>query len=141
MARITQKEILGHFFNTFDNGKIRTSSEFRMQAIKLKNLKKVVKEYLESANIKTDKSVEQIIMEAIDYAKMTGCKFNSIASIGYDVLPKSIMYWQKVELAAKQKKETSHHAIDEEEKAISNNKQLTEIKKVPKWLDLDDEED
>lgn len=146
MARITQKEILGHFFETFDDGKVRTSSEYKQQAFRLKNLKKVVKDYIEESGIKTDKSVEKIIMEAITYAGMQGRKFTSIASIGYDILPKSIAYWmkmdeytKKLEEKAKQKEKEQALATKEEQKALDNNKQLQETRKVPKWLSIDDE--
>ena len=146
MARITQKEILSHFFETFDGDKVRTSSEYKQQAFRLKNLKKVVKEYIEEAWIKTDKSVEKIILEAITFAGMQGRKFTSIASIGYDVLPKSIAYWAKMEEVtkqleekAKQKEKEESLATELEQKAIENNKQLQQTKKVPLWF-MDDEE-
>ena len=145
--RITQKDILAHFHDTFDNGKVRTPSEYKMQAYKLKNLKKSVKEYLETAGIKTDKSVEKIIYEAITYAGMMGCKFNSIASIGYDILPKSIAYWTKLELAQKEqaKREAEAKAEEEAKDAIAtktkeNNERMAETRKVPKWMQMDDDE-
>lgn len=146
MARITQKEILSHFFETFDGDKVRTSSEYKQQAFRLKNLKKVVKEYIEEAGIKTDKSVEKIIYEAITFAGMQGRKFTSIASIGYDVLPKSIAYWVKMEEyqkqleeKAKQKEKEESLATVLEQKAIDNNQQLQQTKKVPKWFTNDEE--
>ena len=142
MARITQKQILTHFFDTFDDGTVMTQSEknmnYKQQAFKLKNLKKVVKTYIEEAKIETDKSVEQIIMEAITFAGMSGCKFKSIASIGYDILPKSIDYWKRIEFKMEKAKEEAEKK--EKEKAITseldkkveeNNKKLATTHKVP----------
>lgn len=149
MARIKQAEIIEHFKNTFVTN-VMTDSEYKqwykMQAFKLKNLKKVVKNYIEEANIKTEKSVEEIIMEAITYGGMMGCKWNTIASVGYKMLPKSIEYWQRMELKvkkleeeAKQKEKEQALATKEEQKALENNKQLQETRKIPKWMVMEDE--
>ena len=150
MARITQKEIISHFYATFDDGTVMTQSEknqnYKMQVFKLKNLRKSVKTYIEEAKIETNKSVDQIIMDAITYAGMTGCKFKSIASIGYDVLPKSIDYWKRIEFKLEKAKEEAEQK--EKEKAIASeldkkveehNKKLATTHKVPSWMNLDEE--
>ena len=145
-----QKEILAHFFATFPSDKPLTKSEYnsqyKFQAIKLKNLKTVVKQYLEDAKIEIDKPVEQIIYDAITYAGMSGCKFKSIASIGYDTLPKSIEYWkrmeiklQKLEEEAKKKEKEEELANELEKKVAKNNEQLANTRKVPSWMALDEE--
>ncbi len=149
MARITQKEIINHFYATFDDGTVMTQSEknqnYKMQAFKLKNLRKSVKTYIEEAKIETDKSVDQIIMDAITYAGMTGCKFKSIASIGYDVLPKSIDYWKRIEYKVKkaeeekeQKEKEKSIASELDKKVEENNKKLANTHKVPSWYNLEE---
>lgn len=146
----TQKEILAHFFATFFENETLTksqyNSQYKFQAIKLKNLKGVVKEYLEQSEIETDKSVEQIIMDAITYAGMSGCKFKSIASIGYDTLPKSIEYWKRMELKmqkleeeAKKKEKEKELASELDKKVAESNKRMADTRKVPSWLQLEDE--
>lgn len=144
MARILHKDILEHFINTFMSDKVLTSSEYRMQSIKLSQLKKTVKKYIDEAGINTDKSVEKIIMEAITFAGMSGRKFTSIASIGYDILPKSIAYWAKMDMLTKQKEEevknkANSTASEQEVKAAENNERMAETRKLPKWLQIDDE--
>ena len=150
MARIKQAEIIEHFKNTFVTD-VMTDSEYKqwykMQAFKLKNLRKVVKNYIEESGIKTDKSVDEIIMQAITYGGMCGCKWNTIASVGYKMLPKSITYWAKMEEyqkqleeKAKQKEKEESFATVVEQKAIENNQQMQQTKKVPKWFTNMDEE-
>ena len=108
MARMKQSVIIEHFKETFVK-EVMTDSEYKqwykMQAIKLKNLRKVVANYIEESKIKTDKSVDEIIMDAITYGGMMGCKWNTIASVGYKMLPKSIEYWQRMELKVKKMEE------------------------------------
>lgn len=149
MARITQKQIINHFYETFDDGTVMTQSEknqnYKMQAFKLKNLRKSVKTYIEEAKIETNKSVDQIILDAITYAGMTGCRFKSIASIGYDVLPKSIEYWKRIEYKMEkakeeaEKKEKEKALVSELDKKVEeNNKKLAEKHKVPSWFNLEE---
>lgn len=148
MARILHKDILEHFLETFMPDKVLTSSEYKMQSIKLSQLKKSVKKYIEEADIKTDKSAEKIIMEAITYAGMSGRRFTSIASIGYDILPKSIAYWAKMDLLKKKKEEEAKEkekqlaeATKQEEAAMKNNAKMSTVKKVPKWMNLSDDDE
>ena len=142
VPKITHKEILTHFIETFyDDDEVLTGSEYRMLSIKLSSLKKTVRKYLEDANISTNKSVEQIILECIDYSAICGKKLKSVSSMGYEVLGKSIKYWEKQEQLEeqKQKEKERKEKESEEEKLIKelqerNNKRRSERKKVPKWF-------
>ena len=145
MAKPKHKEILTHFLETFLPDQTLTSSQYKMQSVKLSQLKKVVKEYIVTANIDTDKSVEQIIWETIDYAGMTGCKFKSIASLGYDILGKSIKYWIKHEQALKEKEEEAERIAKQAEREAelirlqNENNAKRQHKKLPKWMLEDDD--
>lgn len=143
MAKPKHKEIIEHFIQTFRSEDTLTPSEYKMLSIKLSGLKKTVKTFLVENNIDTDKSVEEIIWETIDYCALTGKKFKSIASLGYSDLPKSIEYWKKRELFMQQKeeeeKQKQKQTEDEKklEKMVAENMEKRKQKKVPKWL-MDD---
>lgn len=135
-------EIVTKFHETFENGQPFTSSEFRMNSIKLTNLKKTVKTYLVSANIETEKSVEQIIWEAIDYAAMKGMKFRSIASLGYGILKESINYWakreamiEKIKEEEEKEKEMAEQNKSYEEIGNQNNERLANTRKRILWAE------
>ena len=147
MARITNKEILSYFIECFEGDKPFTPSEHRMNGIKLAQLKKNVKAYITDNDVETDKSVEQIILDAIKYAKMIGMKFRSVASLGYDILPKSIEFWKKREkLLEKKEKELKEKEKNEEktlekviEKSYNNNIVKEQVKRKPKWFGQEDQ--
>ena len=95
MPRITNLNITDRFIEAFEGDQPFTPSEKRMLGIKLSHLKKNIKQHLASTGRITDLSVEQIILDAIEYSVMTNMKFRSIASLGYNVLDPSIDYWEK----------------------------------------------
>ena len=80
-------------------------------------MKKVVKSYIVENNIDTEKTVEHIIWECIQYASMKGMKFKSPASLGYSILPESINYWIKHEQAVAKKKAEEEEAARLEREA------------------------
>ena len=136
------QEILTKFIETFENGKPFTSSEIRMNGIKLSQLKKTVKEYILKAGIETDKPVEVIIWQEIDYCSMMGFKFRSIASLGYQVLGESIRYWEKREKTLQQleeEKEKEKMLAEQnnsyEDVGSRNNERLANTRKKIAWAD------
>ena len=95
MTRIKNRDITDRFIEAFENDKPYTPSEKRMMGIKLSQLKKNIKAHIESTGRQTDLSVEQIIMDTIEYSVMTRKPFRSIASLGFEVLDQSLDYWEK----------------------------------------------
>lgn len=95
MPKIKNRDITDRFIEVFENGKPFTPSEKRMMGIKLAQLKKNIKAHIEATGRQTDLSVEQIIMNAIEYAVMTRKTFRSIASLGFEILDESLDYWEK----------------------------------------------
>lgn len=87
--------ITDRWIAAFEKGKPYTPSEKRMLGIKLAQLKKNIKAHLESTNRKTDLSIEQIIMDALEFSVMTNKPYRSIASLGYEILDPSLDYWEK----------------------------------------------
>lgn len=93
--KFTSRDITDRFILYFEGDKPFTPSEKRLMGIKLSQLRKSVKQYIEDNQIETNLSVNEIIMDCIEYSKMMGYKFRSIASLGYNVLGDSIRYWEK----------------------------------------------
>lgn len=94
-VKIKNRDITDLFIKKFEGDKPFTAGEKRLMGIYLsKTLKKDVKQYIEDNNIETDLTVEEIIIDAIEYASMMGWKMRVMASLGYDCLPKSIEYWR-----------------------------------------------
>ena len=143
MARITNKDVLTHFYETFGiNAKALTKSQHSVNGARLKNLRKLVTEYVENNNIETDKSVNEIIIGVIDYSKIVGKKFKSISSLGYSVLPESIIYWKNKEMQqSKPEPQETEELNDKLDKQIAkNNEQLSSTRKTLKWLEDSDDE-
>ena len=143
MPKITNRDVLTHFYKTFDiNAKTLTKSQHSVNGARLKNLRKLVEEYIENNNISTDKSVNEIIIQVIDYSKIVGKQFKSISSLGYDVLPKSIIYWKKKETLENtqgpQELEELNDKLDQQ--IARNNENLSTNKKLPSWLDDSEDE-
>lgn len=143
MARITNRDILDEFIMAFENGKPFTSSEKKLAGIQLSQLRKTVKQYLEDAEIETDLSINEIIMDEIKYAVMSNKKFRRIASLGYDILGESIDFWEKrrkiLEKKANQKENKKLEKLDE----ICYNTSIVNdtSPRKPKWLGNDDDDD
>lgn len=93
--KITNKMITDRFIAAFEKGKPFTPSEKRMMGIKLAQLKKSIKAHLESTGRQTDLSIEQIIMDGVEYGVMINAPWRSIASVGYNTLDPSLDYWEK----------------------------------------------
>lgn len=110
--------ITDRFIAAFERGKPFTPSEKRMMGIKLAQLKKSIKEHLETTGRQTDLSIEQIIADCLEYSIMTNKPFRSIASLGYEVLDPSIEYWEKrrkLDIIAKESaKQETENFIDVE---------------------------
>lgn len=138
------KELIQFFLQTFLPEATLTGSEYKMISIKMSNVKKVVKSYIVENNIDTEKTVEHIIWECIQYASMKGMKFKSPASLGYSILPESINYWIKHEQAVAKKKAEEEEAkrLSEEEerlaKLVAENMEKRKGRKTPKWMIDDD---
>jgi len=95
MVKIKNRDITDLFIQKFEGDKPFTQPEKRMMGIYLsRTLKKDVKKYIEENNVETDLTVEQIIMDTIEYCAMMGWKIRVMASLGYECLPKSIEYWK-----------------------------------------------
>jgi hypothetical protein len=93
--KITNKMITDRFIAAFEKGKPFTPSEKRMMGIKLAQLKKSIIAHLESTGRQTELSVEQIIMDGVEYGIMINAPWRSIASVGYNTLDPSLDYWEK----------------------------------------------
>lgn len=103
--RITNKDIHDAFIAAFEGDNPFTPSQKKMNGIKVTQVRKSVKQYLEENNIETDLSVNEIILDVIEYSKQIGMKFRSVSSLSYDVLPKSISYWEKRRKLEQQRQE------------------------------------
>lgn len=140
--RITNRMILDLFVQYFEGNKKFTPSEHRMNGIKLSQLRKNVKKYIEDNNIQTNLTVEEIIIDTIEYSKMIGMKFRSVASLGYNVLGDSINYWAKrreVEAIKQEESSVSHFYNQNEQQTVEKvitceyNK-INNRERSPKWM-------
>ena len=126
------RDIMDLFVEKFEGDKPFTPSQHRMNGIKLSQLRKNVKQYIEDNNIETNLSVNEIIIDIIEYSSMIGMKFRSIASLGYEVLPESIEYWKKRRSILKD------YNKDKEKDDIKVIKESDDTKRKrnnrPKWL-------
>src|SRR5699024_11817095 len=126
------RDIMDLFVEKFEEDKPFTPSQHRMNGIKLSQLRKNVKQYIEDNNIETNLSVNEIIIDTIEYSSMIGMKFRSIASLGYEVLPESIEYWKKRRSILKD------YNKDKEKDDIKVIKESDDTKRKrnnrPKWL-------
>lgn len=126
------RDIMDLFVEKFEGDKPFTPSQHRMNGIKLSQLRKNVKQYIEDNNIETNLSVNEIIIDTIEYSSMIGMKFRSIASLGYEVLPESIEYWKKRRSILKD------YNKDKEKDDIKVIKESDDTKRKrnnrPKWL-------
>lgn len=143
MPRITNRVITDRFIAAFEKGKPFTPSEKRMMGIKLAQLKKNIKAHLESTGRETDLSVEQIILDAIEFSVMTNKPYRSIASLGFDVLDPSLNYWHKRRLLEKEQKEqevkqTQEYVQQEQQKPNENPVINADVKpksnNYPAWM-------
>ncbi|WP_257064247.1 hypothetical protein [Priestia megaterium] len=142
MARITNRMILDLFIQYFEGEKKFTPSENKMNGIKLSQLRKSVKKYIEDNNIETDLSVEQIIIDTIEYSAMIGMKFRSIASLGYSVLGDSINYWVKrreVEIMKQEESTILQNSNQNDEKIVAKDitseyNKINNRERSPKWM-------
>lgn len=145
MARITNRMIMDLFIYHFEGDKKFTPSEHRMNGIKLSQLRKNVKKYLEENNVETDLSIEQIIIDTIEYSVMIGMKYRSVASLGYNVLGDSIKYWAKRRQleAIKQEESTILQDSNQNEQKVVAKDIKSEYNKInnrersPKWMNND----
>ena len=149
-TKINCRHIVGLFIETFEGDRPFTPAQIRMMNIHLKNVRKDVGAMLESGELKTNKGVNEIVYDAIIYAKMVGKKFRSVASLGYGVIPESEAYWEKrkeIEARQEQLKREEEEKKKLEEKYMKKvdegiekgyNKNV-EKKKKPKWLDSGEE--
>lgn len=145
MAKYNSRDITDRFILYFEGDEPFTQSEKRMLGIKLSALRKTVKQYIEDNNIQTDLSVNEVIMDTMEYSKMMNYKFRSIASLGYSVLGESIKYWDKRRRIMAQKeleKETTKLSNQNEPKEVAKvikdeyNK-TNNRKRTPKWMQND----
>lgn len=95
MPKITNRMITDRWIAAFQKDKPFSPSEKRMMGIKLAQLKKSIKKHIEETGRQTDLSVEQIVMDTLEYSVMTNRPYRSIASLGYEVLEPSLDYWEK----------------------------------------------
>ena len=137
MTKITNRNLTDRFIELFeDHDKPFTPSEKRMNGIKLAQLRKNVSSYLEENKIETDLSVNEIIMDCMEYSSVIGMKFKSMASLGFDVLPESIEYWKKRRKVEKVLKERSNQKENNNIDVVidkSYNK-INQKRQPPKWL-------
>src|SRR5699024_4297511 len=66
------RDIMDLFVEKFEGDKPFTPSQHRMNGIKLSQLRKNVKRYIEDNNIETNLSVNEIIIDTIEYSSMIG---------------------------------------------------------------------
>lgn len=139
--KYNSKDIMDKFVSYFEGDKPFTPSQHRMNGIKLSQLRKNVKQYLEDNSIQTDLTINEIIMEIIEYSQMMGYQFRSIASLGFDVLGESIEYWQKRrEIMAKKEKEKESNENEHQrvEKVIKESyNEFNNKNRTPKWMNTD----
>lgn len=146
--RITNKDIHDLFIKYFEGNKPFTPSEKRMNGIKITQLRKNVKQYIADNEIDTDLSINEMIIDIIKYSNMLNFKFRSVASLGYDVMPKSIAYWQKRrKVLAEQEnnapspnqQEAGINQSNQQEQDINNSGMKNSYKnKQPKWMNNDE---
>lgn len=138
MARITNREITNLFISKFEQGRPFTPSENKMNGIKLAALKKTIKKFIEENNIETDLSVEQIIIDGIEFGAMKGMRYRSISSIGYQDLLPSIEFWKKRRMMEENKVEENKNN-SQESIVIYGNTSYNEdkVKQPPSWLKID----
>lgn len=143
MTRITNRMITDRFIAAFEKDKPYTPSEKRLMGIKLATLKKNIKAHLENTGRKTDLSVEQIIMDAIEYSVMLNKPYRSIASLGYDVLEQSLNYWEKrraLEKIQREKQAAEQRQIQHDGVNTANiveEHDYHKDKQIPAWMDLE----
>lgn len=145
MTRITNRMITDRWIAAFERGKPFTPSEKRMMGIKLSQLKKSVKEHLESTCRQTNLSIEQIIIDCLEYSVMINKPFRSIASLGYEVLDPSIEYWEKrrkLEVIKKEKDIAESKQLINQINAPTNTNNKPEIfiskTNSPAWMKNDE---
>lgn len=130
MPRITNKMITDRWIEAFEKGTPFTPPEKRMMGIKLAQLKKSIKKHIEETGRQTDLSVEQIIMDGIEFGVMTNQPWRSIASLGYKTLDPSMDYWvkrRKLEADQQQRKEAeAKQSIQQPENYNQNNQKTVE---------------
>ena len=133
--------ITDRFIAVFEKDKPYTPSEKRLMGIKLTNLKKNIKAHLESTGRKTDLSVEQIIMDAIEYSAMLNKPYRSIASLGYEVLEPSLNYWEKRRALEKMQEEKKVQQVESTTESKTANtveeRNYSKDKQTPAWMDLE----
>lgn len=133
MSKITNRNITDRFIEAFEGDTPFTPSDKRMMGIKLTHLRKSVDAFIKENDIETELSTNEIIMDVIEYSVLSGFKFRSIASLGYQVLPDSIQYWKKrrkiMESMSNQKEENK---IDEV--IIKSYNEVRNKTNSPKWL-------
>lgn len=142
MTKITNRDITDKFILYFEGNQPFTPSDKRMMGIKLTQLRKNVTQYIEENNIETDLSVNEIIMDIIEYSKMMNMNFRSIASLGFNVLGESIEYWKRRRkiMAQKEQERIDNNLYNQNEqesvaKVIKPEYNETNNKKrSPKWM-------
>ena len=138
--KITNRVLTDKFIEAFEGDKKFTPSEKRLMGIQCTQVRKAVKEYLEEANIETALSVNEIILDTIEYSIMMNYKYRRFSSLGYDVLGKSIEYWEKRRKIEKDREHKKTVEKVESEKFEIESEGYTKNnhnKKAPKWLKLD----
>lgn len=145
MTKITNRDITDKFILYFEGNEPFTPSDKRMMGIKLAQLRKNVSQYIEENNIETNLSVNEIIMDCIEYSKMIDMKFRSIASLGYGVLGESIEYWKKrrrIMAIKEQEKDDKDFYNQSEHKDVAKviapeYNDTNSRKRSPKWMNND----
>lgn len=135
--KYNSRDITDLFILYFEGEKPFTPSEKRMLGIKLSQLRKNVKQYIQENNIETDLSENEIIIDAIEYSKMMDYKFRSIASLGYNVLGESIKYWKKrreILAVKKEMKQEQNQKDEKSNKEVIINSYNNVRKQHPKWM-------
>lgn len=125
--------ITDRWIAAFEKDKPFTPSEKRMMGIKLAQLKKNIKSHLDTTGRKTDLSVEQIIMDTIEFSIMTNKPYRSIASLGYEILDPSLDYWEKrrkLEAIKKESEITETKQYIQKEKYYNQNDKINDDKVI-----------
>jgi hypothetical protein len=145
VAKITGRMITDRWIAAFEKEKPYTPSEKRLMGIKLSQLKKNIKAHVESTGRQTDLSIEQIIMDALEFSVMTKKPYRSIASLGYEVLDPSLDYWDKRRKLESLKKEEevnqTQYCVDKEkcpDEVIKNSHNNDIPNQTPTWLNVED---
>lgn len=140
MAKIKNRDITDFFIKKFEGDEKFTQPQKRMMGIQLSKLKKDVKAYLEENKVETDLTVEEIIMDIIEYCSMMGWKMRVVASLGYDCFPKSLEYW-KVRRRQEQHNLNKSENISTETIVNYGNTNYNKDKvkeQTPSWLNLNE---